>query len=49
MLACNAVLVVMAVIAAGGWVWPALAASALTVALLLAVLGRRARAAIDPV
>jgi UDP-N-acetylmuramyl pentapeptide phosphotransferase/UDP-N-acetylglucosamine-1-phosphate transferase len=45
-LACNAVLVVLAIITAtGGRAWPALAASAVTVAVLLAILERRARAA----
>jgi UDP-N-acetylmuramyl pentapeptide phosphotransferase/UDP-N-acetylglucosamine-1-phosphate transferase len=42
-LACNSVLVVMALIAVVGWVWLALAASAVTVAVLLALLTRRAR------
>ena len=44
-LACNAVLVVLAIIAAGGRVWPALAASVVTVAVMLAILERRARTA----
>jgi hypothetical protein len=44
-LACNAVLVALAIIAAtGGRAWPALAASEVTVAVLLAILERRARA-----
>ncbi len=46
-LACNAVLIVFAGAAALGYVWPAMAAAALTVAVLLAVLERRARAATD--
>ncbi len=45
-LACNATLVVLAVLAAaGGWAWPMLAAGAASVAVLLAILERRARAA----
>ncbi len=45
-LACNAVLVVLAIITAtGGRAWPTLAASAVTVAVLLAILERHARAA----
>ncbi len=44
-LACNAILVVLAVLAAaGGWAWPPLAAGAASVAVLLAILERRARA-----
>ncbi len=39
-LACNLVLVLMAIVAAGGQVWLALAASAVAVAVLLAILGR---------
>ena len=42
-LACNAVLIVLAVVAARGSVWPALLASAGVVAALLARLGHRAR------
>jgi len=45
-LACNAALVALAVLAAAGdRIWPALAAGAVTVAVLLAILRRRARAA----
>ncbi len=45
-LACNATLVVLAVLAAaGGWAWPMLAAGAASVAVLLAILERRARPA----
>ncbi len=44
-LACNATLVVLAVLAAaGGWAWPMLATGAANVAVLLAILERRARA-----
>ncbi len=45
-LACNAVLIALAVLAtADGWAWPALAAGAASVVVLLAILERRARAA----
>ncbi len=42
-LACNAVLIVLAVVAARGSVWPALVASAAAVAALLIILERRGR------
>ena len=42
-LACNAVLIVLAVLAARGFVWPALLVSAAAVAALLAMLERRGR------
>ena len=45
MLACNAVLMACAGAAALGYVWPAMAAAALAVAVLLAILERRARPA----
>ncbi len=44
-LACNAVLIVFAGAATLGYVWPAMAAAALAVAVLLAILERRARTA----
>jgi UDP-N-acetylmuramyl pentapeptide phosphotransferase/UDP-N-acetylglucosamine-1-phosphate transferase len=44
-LTCNAVLIVLAVLAARGLVWVALLVSAVAVAALLAMLERRARAA----
>ena len=44
-LTCNAVLIVLAVLAARGSVWPALLIGAVAVAALLAMLERRARAA----
>ena len=44
-LACNAVLIVFAGAAAWGYVWPAMAGAALAVAVLLAILERRARPA----
>ena len=44
-LTCNAVLIVLAVLAARGSVWPALLIGAVAVAALLAILERRARAA----
>ncbi len=44
-LACNAVLIACAGAAALGYVWPAMAGAALAVAVLLAILERRARTA----
>lgn len=44
-LACNAILVLLATAATGARVWPAVAAAVVAVALLLGVLERRARAA----